>query len=538
MQKIEISQKQIIKVMIGVMMGVLLSALDSTIVGTAMPRIIGELQGMDRYSWPFTAYMLFSTVATIIFGKLADMYGRKKIFLSGLLIFIIASILCGLSANMTMLIVFRGMQGLGGGILISNTFAIAGELFQGKERGKAMGFIGSMFGLASILGPVLGGFITDHFGWRWIFYVNIPVGIISIFLIALNLPGKLEEKTKRIIDAGGIVSFIFSIIPLLLAISWGGREKAWNSPLISGLFGISLVSFLAFIWIESRAAEPILPLRLFKNRVFNLTMTGAFFSNMVFYGAILFLPLYLQEVQKMSASVSGFLLTPMMITFTAASVFSGQVAARIGKTKFVSLAGFILALTGCGMLSLLSQETSKAYSMAAMVILGLGLGTTTPIFNLNAQSAFPVNMIGMLTGTVQFFRSVGGTLGIAIFGSLLMQYLKNGIPRLNWGSTPVSIRNILSDPKILMNTSAIEGFKAKVPKAYLNYMDGIFHQVEGLLSSGIAYIFIAAFIAAVIALVSGLFQKECHFRGQSPNGAEKSGPVEQRQYKNDIIINE
>jgi EmrB/QacA subfamily drug resistance transporter len=521
MQKFEISKKQIIRIMIGVMTGVLLSALDSTIVGTAMPRIIGELQGMDRYSWPFTAYMLFSTSAAIIFGKLADIYGRKIIFLSGLLIFISASVLCGLSANMTMLIVFRGMQGLGGGILISNAFAIAGELFQGKERGKAMGFIGSMFGLASILGPALGGFITDHLGWRWIFYVNIPVGIISISLIALNLSGKMEEKIKHRIDAGGIVCFIMCIIPLLLALSWGGREKAWNSSLILGLFGISLISLIAFIRVESAAAEPILPLRLFRNRVFNLTMTGAFFSNMVFYGAILFLPLYLQEVQKMSASLSGFLLTPMMIAFTAASVMSGQIASRIGKTKSVSVAGFLLALIGCGMLSLLSQDTAKTYSLSAMIILGVGLGITTPIFNLNAQSVFPVNMIGLLTGTVQFFRSVGGTLGIAMFGSLLMQYIKNGIPKLDWGLTPASVRTLLSDPKILMNTSALEGIKTKVPEAYRGFMEGIFHQLEGLLSSGIAYIFLAALIAAVLAMVSGLFQKECYLKGRAPVGQGK-----------------
>lgn len=495
--------------MAGVMLGVLLAALDSTIVGTAMPDIVRQFQGMEHYSWPFTAYMLFSTAAVVISGKLADIYGRKPVFLSGLAVFLGASVLCGMSNSMIMLIGYRGLQGLGGGMLITNAFAIAGELFQGRDRGKSMGMVGSMFGLASILGPMLGGFITDHLGWIWIFYINIPIGIASFALVFLNLPGKIEETFKRRIDFAGIIAFMAFLMPLLIALSWGGREIAWGSPLIIALFGGSLVSLGAFVYIESRAAEPILPLSLFKNRVFSFTAIGAFFSNALFFGAILFLPLYLQEVRKLSASSSGLLLAPMMATFTIASLLSGHLTSIRGTTKMISVSGSVLGFIGCAMLCFLTPETPIAYLVAGMVVLGFGLGINVSIYNLNVQSAFPLSMIGILTGTIQFFRNIGGTVGIAVFGTLLMSRLQTGISGIDWGSTPVGVRALLSSPKVLMNAATLEAIKAEIPGSLLSQSDGILRQVEGILSSGIAFVYMAGLAAAAIALIAGILQPEC-----------------------------
>jgi len=507
---IQLPQKKTFMAIVGVLLGVLLFSLDSTIVGIAMPKIVKDLLGFELYSWPFTAYLLCSTAATVIFGKLADMFGRKLIFIIGLIIFIIASMLCGISSGMLMFILFRGLQGLGGGILISNAFAIAGELFELRKRGMIMGVVASMFGIGSILGPIIGGTITEHFGWHWIFYINIPIGILSIIILAIYLPGKLEERSKQKIDIAGILTFLIFLIPLLLALSMNGNNVSLSDPLIIVLFCSSIIGLIAFILIELKVSQPILPPKLFKSQVFNLSMAGTFLTNTAFYAAIVFLPLYLQEVQKWSASISGFLLTPMMLAFACASIFTGQVTVRLGRSKPILITGYLLIIAGCIMISFFSTNTSIFYSIIAMAILGLGLGTTTPMYNMNVQAVFPRNMMSVLTGMVQFFRNVGGIIGIAIYSTILGQYLQMGIGNINWGHVPENVRSIFSS-KVLMNSTALEAIKAKVPEAYQTYMQDIYKQLEHLLSSGIAFIFLIAIFISLLALLTGIFQKECFF---------------------------
>jgi EmrB/QacA subfamily drug resistance transporter len=403
----------------GVILAMLLSSLDQTIVATAMPTIVQELHGLEHFSWVFTAYMLGSTITVPIYGKLSDIFGRRNLYLIGIGIFLSGSILCGLAQDMTQLIFFRAIQGIGGGAMMVNSYAIIGEIFPPAERGKYQGMIGGVFGLSSIAGPLLGGWITDNFSWRWVFYVNIPLGIIALIVLASALPKLVAHARSRIIDWWGALFIIATLIPLLLALVWGGSVYGWSSMMIIGSFIISIVSLIIFISIERKTTNPILSLGLFKNRVFVVSVCCLFFTTMAMFGAIVYIPIFSQGVIGRSATHAGLVLTPLMISLITASTVSGRIISRTGKYKALAIGGTAIILAGLIFFSTVDSTTTNGGLVLRMVILGIGLGTTMPIFTLAVQSAFPKERLGEVTAGSQLFRNVGGTVGTAVLGGIM-----------------------------------------------------------------------------------------------------------------------
>lgn len=415
----QLSRRQRIITLVGVMVGLFLAALDQTIVGTAMPQIIAELKGFDLYAWTFTAYMLASTAAAPIFGKLSDVFGRKRLLVTGVAVFLVASVLCGMAPTMTALIVFRGLQGLGAGILMSNAFTVIGDLFPPLERGKWQGLFAGVFGIASVIGPTFGGYLTDNWSWRWVFYVNVPLGVVALIALIAYFPAVRPARAGRPIDYRGAATLLLWVMPMLLAFSWAGTEYAWTSPVILGLFAGSAVAFAAFLWVEARAPEPILPLALFRNRTFTLSALSLFLVGMGMFGVIMFIPLFIQGVIGRTATESGAVLTPMMFAMVISSALGGQVMSRTGRYRIQAIFGFAILAVGMFFLSQMNTSTDEGAAIRHMVLIGIGLGITMPLFTIIVQNALPYHLLGVATASTQFFRSIGGTVGVAIFGSLL-----------------------------------------------------------------------------------------------------------------------
>src|SRR5438270_810616 len=334
-----VSRQRLVSILIGVLLGMLLASLDQTIVGTALPRIVANLGGLDHYAWVVTAYLLASTVSVPIYGKLSDIYGRRLFFITGMVIFLVGSALAGTSQNMTQLIIYRGIQGLGAGAMMPIALAIIGDIFPPSERGKWQGLIEAVFGLSSIIGPTLGGWITDNWGWRWVFYVNMPVGAIAILTAGFVLP-KALRRVQHKIDYLGAITLVAGAIPLLLGFSWAGTQYDWNSWQVILMFVIAVVMLTLFFMLEMRSSEPIISPRLFKNSIFLISVVSTFLVSAGMFGAILYLPLFIQGVLGNSATNSGFVLTPLMIGFMISSIVGGQLLSRTGRYKILALSGF------------------------------------------------------------------------------------------------------------------------------------------------------------------------------------------------------
>ena len=431
----------------------LLGALDQTIVSTAMPRIVAQLQGLSLYAWVTTVYLLSSTVMVPIWGKLGDLYGRKIVLIWGVAIFILGSALCGLSGEfgtlpllgggMTQLIVFRGLQGIGGGALFTSAFAVIADLYPPRERGKMSGYFGAVFGLASVVGPLIGGFLTQHgtmhfggvtiAGWRWVFYVNLPLSALALFMIIAKTPSLRAGRGGRI-DVVGALLVVAAFVPLLLALSWGGHQYAWASPTILALLATTLVSLLLFVFVELKAPEPLLPLDLFRNKVFSVGNGASFVISMAFFGAITFVPLYLQLGIGVSATTSGMALLPMMAGLILSSTVSGRLVTRIGRYKPMMLFGAVMMLVGVLLMTRLTPQTNALGVSWRVFVLGLGLGPSQGLFALAVQNAVPLTRLGVATSSSQFFRQIGSTVGVAVFGAVMTQALSAEVAKAGGGA--------------------------------------------------------------------------------------------------------
>jgi len=507
--------------MAGVMLAMFLSSLDQTIVGTAMPRIISDLGGFSRYTWVTTAYIITSAVSIPITGKLTDMYGRKYFYIGGLVIFTVASFLCGLSDTMTQLILFRGIQGIGAGIMMANAFIVIGDLFPPSERGKYQGLISGVFGISSVIGPPLGGIITDTLSWHWVFFINVPMGIIITALFIVYFPHLRPEILKHRIDYLGAITLILAIAPLMLALSWAGVEYPWDSIPIIGMIAFSTVMLGLFIFIESRSSEPIIPLSIFQNRIVTISLLVIFFTAFGMFGAIIFVPLFFQGVLGVTATASGSFLTPMMLAVVFGSFTSGQILSRTGGHYRVQGAvGIILLGLGLALLSTMTADTSHVRALISIGITGLGLGITMPIFTITVQNAVPHNVLGVATSASAFFRSIGGSVGLAIMGSVMNNRfaasLMSGLsPEIQSMMPQRELETWVRNPQALVNPGAqaqLKDFLVQLVPQGSAIFEQVLMELREALSTAISGVFLIGLAAVALALVIHFFIKEIPLR--------------------------
>ncbi|HZC04461.1 MAG TPA: MDR family MFS transporter [Ktedonobacterales bacterium] len=452
-------------VLAALMITLLLSALDQTIVGTALPTIIAELNGVDRYTWVITAYLLTSTTVIPMVSKLSDQFGRKWFLLVAVVIFLTGSALSGASQSMNQLIGFRALQGVGGGMLASLVFTLIGDIFTPAERARWQGLFSGVFGLASVIGPSLGGWITDNTSWRWVFYVNIPLGIISLALLFFFLPANISVRTvvtgrhplSRIDWVGAVTSATGTVL-LLLGLTWGGATYPWASWQVIGSLVLSGLFFIVFVIAETRVSDPILPLDLFKDQIFTAGALLSLTVGMMLFGVVIYLPIYLQGVLGVKATNSGVEITPMVVTLAIAAALIGFLIARVGRYQFISIIGAVVLVAGAYLLSTLGVNSTQQTVVMYMIVLGVGLGLLQPVLTLAVQNAIPRSRLGAGTGAVTYLRTLGSTLGVAILGSVVNNYSETYLnPRLGdiQGGTQL-LNGLRSYTGTLTNSQALQ----------------------------------------------------------------------------------
>jgi EmrB/QacA subfamily drug resistance transporter len=414
------------------MLGMFLAALDQTIVSTALPTIVGDLGGLDHLSWVVTSYLLASTASTPLYGKLGDMYGRKPVFLAAILIFLAGSMLAGLSKSMGELVGFRALQGMGAGGLMVGAQAIIADIVPPRERGRYMGLIGSVFAIASVAGPLLGGFLVESLSWRWIFYVNLPIGVIAVLVVVFRLHLRTPAQHHRI-DWSGATLLTAAVSALVLVTTWGGNEYAWGSVEVVGLGAAAALLLVAFVWRERRAEEPIIPLGLFRSSVFRVASGLGFVIGLAMFGAIIFIPLFLQLVYGVSPTSSGLRMLPLMAGLLAASILSGRAITRIGRYKIFPVTGTAVTAVGMFLLSRLEVDTAPWVASVYMLVVGVGIGLVMQVLVLVVQNDAPRGDVGVATSTATFFRSMGGSLGVALFGAIFASRLASELGKLPGG---------------------------------------------------------------------------------------------------------
>jgi EmrB/QacA subfamily drug resistance transporter len=482
-----------------------------------MPRIVAELKGLDSYAWVTTAYLVTSTVFVPIAGKLGDMFGRKWFVLVGMLGFMAASWLCGFSQDMTQLTAFRALQGVFGGVLFASVFTVLGDIFPIEQRTRMQGLFGGIFGLASIVGPTLGGYITDNLGWRWVFYVNVPVGIIGLLLGLAALPYVRSKASWREIDFLGSGALIAGLVPLLIALSITNNH-AWTSPEVLGLFALAAVMLSAFVLIERRVQNPIVPFGLFRNNQFAVSVTVAFFSALAMFGAIVYIPLIYQGVLGVSATNSGTLITPLMLAMIVVSSLIGQLLPRIPLYRLVGTAGTAIMMVGLALLVFVTPSSSQWEVTRDIIIFGAGLGLVFPLTIVVVQAALPQNVLGVATSQVQFWRNLGGTVGTAVLGSILTRSLTTNVQQqLSGLNLPPQLKSVGGQgqsPQALLDPTHLAQVRGQLPAQLQPAFDQMVHGVRLALADSLHELFLIAAIVLVVALVATVFLREVPLSGR------------------------
>jgi EmrB/QacA subfamily drug resistance transporter len=502
-------------ILAGTLLGLLVSALNQTTVSTALPRIVGDLGGLHLFSWVFTSFMLTSTTVVPLAGKLSDIFGRKPFFLGGIAILLLSSIAAGTSGSIEELIVWRAIQGVGAGMLMGNAFAIIGDLFPPAERGKYQGLFTGVFGVASVLGPTLGGYLTDHLSWRAIFYMNIPVGVLAFSVLWRYYPPKKAGGPRRPVDYSGAALLGTTTVPLLLALVWAGNEFAWTSPEIIGLFTISALSLVAFLWNESRAEEPIIPLMLFRSRFFAVATFLSFITGMGLFGAVNYMPMFVQGVLGTSAAASGLVTSPMMLTMVVASTGAGIIATRMSRYRPFIIGGSALITAGMVLLTTLDTQSKETSAVLAMVVIGMGIGASMPIVNLVLQNSVPHQLLGVVSSSAQFFRQIGGTLGVAVFGTVVTNKLQSSLQH-ELGQdlidqTPQPLLSTLQEPRTLLSPEALErlesGFAGVGPQGAELYAQAV-EAMRVSLAEALGVVFVVSVVVTGIAFAASFLMPE------------------------------
>lgn len=492
------TRRQIMLVFYGVMLGMLLAALDQTIVSTALPRIAADLQGLNRYSWVVTSYLLTSTVTVLVYGKLSDLFGRRRLFILAIAIFLGGSVLSGLSQNMTQLILFRGVQGLGAGGMLPLAQAIIGDIFSPRERGRYMGYTGAVFASASIIGPLVGGYLTDALSWRWIFYINVPLGAVALFVIVSFMHIPFERREHRI-DYLGAVLLTGSVVGLLLVAVWGGQQPplgfAWRSWQIVVTGAVGLLLAAGFIIAELRAPEPLLPLRLFRNSIFTVSNASALLLGAGLFGVTIYIPMFVQGVIGISPTNSGVVTIPLMMGWVVTGILVGRLITRTGRYKVWTITGSLTALVGFWLLTRLSAQATWPQAVIAMVVLGVGMGQMFQTYIVAMQNAVDRAELGVATASTQFFRSIGATFGVAAFGTLLITRLTSHLASLG-----PAVKGV-NPAALLGGAGAIQGLSPQVVEP-----------LKGALASSLHVVFLAGLPLMLLTLVVSFLLKEIPLR--------------------------
>lgn len=426
-EPVHVDHRARMEILVAVLLTMFLSSLDQTVVGTALPRIVSDLAGNELYVWVVTIYLLTATVSGPIYGKLSDLFGRRPMMMIGVSLFLSGSLLCALSQEMWQLIAFRGIQGLGAGAIFPIALAIIGDLFSPRERGRYQGLFGAVFALSSIIGPALGGLLTDTVGWHWVFLVNLPVGIVALVVLWRLLPHVSHPEAVRSIDYLGAAVFTAAIVPFLLGLT-NKQFGEWTDPAVGGLILLGLALGAAFVWVESRAAEPILPLELFRNRTVAGSIVATFLITFGFFGAVIFVPRWFQFVLGSSATISGYQMLPLMAGVMGSSIGSGLLVARTGRYKWLTVAAMAVSVVGLALMSQIRADTPIGLVWAWMFVAGLGVGPSFAVFTIIVQSAVAPRMLGAATSSLTFFRQVGGSVGLAIAGAIFGTSFAGGMP--------------------------------------------------------------------------------------------------------------